>query len=119
MQIGDPAAQLEEARAALGELTGKTVREDVPARMPFYRVLASMADTARVGMVAGGNFALGLDGDGALLPVIADPEAVFAWDTALARPALFAEGGLAAVLGRTQRSSNLLPCAFFAAENIP
>ncbi len=90
--------------------------EDVSSRVPYYRVRASMADTAHVGMVAGGNFALGLDGAGKLLPVVADPEAVFAWDTALERPVVFAEGGLTAVLGREQHSSNLLPCAFFAAE---
>ncbi len=92
--------------------------EDVPSRVPFYRVRASMDDTARVSAVAGGNFAMGLDADGSLLPVVADPEAVFAWDTALARPVPFIEGGLEAVLGRVQRSSNLLPCAFFAAEGV-
>lgn len=90
--------------------------EDVPSRMPFYRVRASMADTAKVSTVAGGSFAMGLDRDGLLLPAVADPEAVFAWDTALARPVPFIEGGLEAVLGRSQRSSNLLPCAFFAAD---
>ena len=90
--------------------------EDAASRVPYYRVRASMADTAKVSAVAGGNFAVGLDGDGALLPVAADPEAVFGWDTALAVPLVFAQGGAAAVLGRKQRSSNLLPCAFFAAE---
>ena len=89
--------------------------EDVSSRAPYYRVRASMADTARVGMVSGGNFALGLDVDGAPLPVIADPETVFGWDTGLAGPVPFMEGGLDAVLGAGQRGSNILPCAFFAA----
>ena len=90
--------------------------EDVPSRVPYYRVRASMADTARVSAVEGGGFAAGFDEAGALLPVTADPEAVFAWDTALERPVPFAEGGLKKVLTGAQHDSNLLPCAFFAAE---
>ena len=90
--------------------------EDVQARVPYYRVRASMDDTAQVRVVEGGNFALGLDETGALLPAVADPEAVFAYDTALERPRVFLQGGLAGVQAKEQHSSNLLPCAFFAAS---
>ncbi len=90
--------------------------EDTPARRPYYRVRASQNDTAQVSEIAGGNFALGFDENGALLPVVSDMGAVFAYDTALKKPLVFAEGGCAKVLAQEQNASNLLPGAFFALE---
>lgn len=90
--------------------------EDARERTPWYRVGTTMADAAQVGLVEGGNFALGFDEAGALLPAVADPRSIFGLDTSLQRPVCFAEGGLAGVLNARQRSSNLFPCAFFAAS---
>ena len=90
--------------------------EDAAERTPFYRVRVSMGDTAQVGVVSGGNFALGFDGKGALLPVMTDMEALFGYDTSLEKPLAFQEGGLAGALSRRQNTSNLLPGAFFALE---
>lgn len=90
--------------------------EDAAERTPYYRVRVSMGDTAQVGVVSGGNFALGFDENGRLLPVLADMEALFGYDTALERPLAFLEGGLSGALSRKQNASNLLPGAFFALE---
>lgn len=90
--------------------------EDVSLRTPYYRVRASMNDTAQVSAIEGGNFALGFAADGTLLPAVADMGAVFAYDTALCEPLVFAQGGCAGVLAQEQNASNLLPGAFFALE---
>lgn len=90
--------------------------EDTAARRPFYRVRVSQNDTAQVSEIAGGNFALGFDENGALLPAVCDMAAVFSYDTALKKPLIFAEGGCAGVFAQEQNASNLLPGAFFALE---
>lgn len=89
--------------------------EDVAEGLAFYRTRASMADTAVVTAVEGGNFALGLTENGARLPAIADPEAVFGYDTALEKPHGFARPGFAARVAK-QATQNIFPCAFFARE---
>lgn len=86
--------------------------EDAALGLPFFRVRASMADTAVVTPVEGGNFALGLNEQGARLPVVVDPEAIFDYDTALARPLGFMSADFAARVQR-QSTQNLFPCAFF------
>lgn len=90
--------------------------EDTAARRPYYRVRASQDDTAQVSEIAGGNFALGFDETGALLPVVTDMGAVFSYDTGLKKPLVFAGGGCAGVFAQEQNASNLLPGAFFALE---
>ena len=90
--------------------------EHTGERTPYYRVRVSLGDTAQVGEVAGGNFALGFDEDGNLLPVAADMSAIFSYDTSLEKPLAFLQEGLAGVLSREQNTSNLLPGAFFALD---
>lgn len=89
--------------------------EDAADGLAFYRTRASMADTAVVTAVEGGNFALGMTEDGTRLPAVADPRAVFGYDTALETPVTFYSGDFAkAVAG--QATQNLFPCAFFLRE---
>lgn len=87
--------------------------EDSETGVPYYRVRASMADSASVSIVEGGNFAFAVTESGEKLKVTVDPEAVFAYDNSLGRPVRFLEGGLSAVAAEEEVFSNLLPCAFF------
>ncbi len=90
--------------------------EDAQSGVPFYRVRASMADTASVQEVKGGNFCLGVDEKGETLPVLVDGRVLFGYDTSLAKARVFMEGGLDAVLSGEQACSNQFPCAFFTAR---
>jgi len=90
--------------------------EDLDAKIPFYRVRASMDDSAEVTEVLGGNFALAIDEAGEYLTPVVDPEAVFAYDKSLQKPVVFARGGLAEVHAFEQITSNLMPMAFFSLE---
>lgn len=90
--------------------------EDVADNTPFYRVRASMADTASVSDITGGNFAVAFDENGNKLTVIADPDAIFAYDTSLTCPVTFVEKGIAGVKAEPQNCSNLLPAAFWCVE---
>ena len=88
--------------------------EDAEEGRPYYRVRASMADTARIEEVKGGNFSLGISEEGKALPVIVDARVLFGYDTALREARVFKEEGLYGVFSRKQAFSNQLPCAFFA-----
>jgi hypothetical protein len=90
--------------------------EDADTGIPYYRVRASMDDSAAVKSIEGGNFSAAFDEEGNHLSVVVDPEAVFSYENSLEKPVRFMEQGLAGVLGETQNTSNLLPCSFFAAE---
>lgn len=87
--------------------------EDSGTGVPFYRVRASMEDSASVSAVEGGNFAFAVTKAGERLSVTVDPEAVFAYDTSLEKPVRFMEGGLAAVRNEEECFSNILPCCLF------
>ena len=86
--------------------------EDAADGRAFYRVRASMGDTAVVTAVEGGNFALGFTAHGQPLPAVVDPRAVFGYDTSLAVPAAFAGDDFAAAVAN-QACQNQFPCAFF------
>jgi len=90
--------------------------EDAETRVPFYRVRASMADSAAVRTIEGGNFAVAFDEEGTKLTAIVDPESMFSYDNSLSVPVIFKENGLSGVLGERQNCSNLLPAAFFGGE---
>ena len=90
--------------------------EDAEEGRPYYRVRASMADTARIEEVKGGNFSLGLDETGEALPVVVDARVLFGYDTALREARVFKEEGLYGVFSRKQAFSNQLPCAFFTTQ---
>lgn len=90
--------------------------EDAASKIPFYRVRASMADTAAVSIVEGGNFAMAVEEDGTLLTPVVDGEAIFGYDNSLENPVIFKEGGLSLVKEQTQNTSNLLPSGFFMVD---
>lgn len=90
--------------------------EDAETKVPYYRVRASMDDSASVHAIEGGNFSVAFDEAGSRIGVIVDPDAVFSYDNSLEKPVLFMEKGLSGVLAEEQIISNLLPCSFFAVE---
>lgn len=90
--------------------------EDVETGVPYFRVRASMGDTACVTSIEGGNFSLSCDELGNRLPVLVDPSLVFGYDTSLAIAAGFREEGLSGLLGREQVTMNQYPCCFFGCE---
>ena len=79
----------------------------------YYRVRASIEDSASVEKVEGGNFSYAVMGDGTVLRTIVDPEAVFAYDTSLVRPVTFEENGLDAVLSHEEVTQNIVPVSFY------
>ena len=85
-------------------------------RTEIYRVRASMEDSASVREVAGANFALAVEEAGEGLPAIVDPEVIFSYDTSLGNPVGFKGQPLEHLLAHRQNRTNIVPCAFFAAD---
>lgn len=79
----------------------------------YYRVRASIVDSASVQAVEGGNFSVATLSDGTRLDTIADPEAIFGYDTSLIKPVVFMEKGLDGVTAYNQHTQNLVPCSFY------
>lgn len=90
--------------------------EDLEEKVPFFRTRASLADSAAVQEIKGGNFSFACLEDGTLLTPVVDPEAVFAYDCSLETAVRFVQDGLAGVYGWKQVTSNLLPCSFYGAQ---
>lgn len=86
--------------------------EDVAEGLPYYRVRVSTADTAEVKQISEGNYLVSVDRAGKRLPVLADPELIFAYDTAMSRPVNFMELSLEELLKREQICQNQVPCGF-------
>ena len=84
--------------------------EDVKEGLAYFRVRASMADTACVTEVKGGNFCLAWDGEGNLLRPLVQPSLVFGEDTSLSRPESFAAHSLKEICAAEQITENLFPC---------
>lgn len=90
--------------------------EDLEENVPFFRVRASLNDSAAVREITGGNFSFACLEDGTLLSPVVDPEAVFSYDCSLQTAVRFAEDGLAGVYGQKQAVANLLPCSFYGTK---
>lgn len=90
--------------------------EDVEGNVPFFRVRASMDDTASVATVEGGNFSMGCLENGEKLTPIVDPERIFSYDVSLQTAVRFAEEGLEGVLSGKQITMNNLPCSFYGVK---
>lgn len=90
--------------------------EDLEEKVPFFRTRASLADSAAVQEIKGGNFSFACLEDGTLLTPVVDPEAVFAYGCSLETAVRFVQDGLAGVYGWKQVTSNLLPCSFYGAQ---
>ncbi len=106
---------------------------NLEAGVPFYRVHASIADTAEVEEFQAGYFYLaftdplpaspigrtpmgdGLAKGGVLLPAIVDPRLVFSQDTSLSLPQGFLQRPLVELLQQRQVASGQTPCGFFGA----
>lgn len=90
--------------------------ENPDSGTPCFCVRASMADTAQVTKVRGGNFAFGMDENGRRLPVIVQPELIFGEDTALERPDGYLTKTSEELCRMHQVTENEFPCCFFAAS---
>lgn len=86
--------------------------EDAKEGLAYFRVRASMEDTARVTEVKGGNFCLAWDGKGNLLRPLVQPSLVFGEDTSLNRPENFETHSLRELCATEQMTENMFPCCF-------
>ena len=86
--------------------------EDVKEGRPYFRVRASMADTAAVTKMEGGNFSIGCLSDGTRLQPVVDPTVVFSYDTSLQKPIGFEGTAVKELLVKEQITMNQLPCSF-------
>ena len=86
--------------------------EDAEIGRAYFRVRASLEDSAVVREVKGGNFCLGWDETGALLQSLVQPGLVFGMDTALAVAKNFRDKPLEALCAAPQVTSNSFPCCF-------
>ncbi len=84
----------------------------------YYRVRASIEDSASVEKVEGGNFSYAVMDDGTVLRTVVDPEAVFLYDTSMVRPVNFEENGLDAVLNHSEVTQNIVPCSFYGCKKV-
>lgn len=90
--------------------------EHVETKIPFYRVRASIVDTASVTEVVGGNFSFGVLEDGTKLTAIVDPDIVFAYDNALTKAVNFEKEGIEALQRMEQVTQNQFPCSFYGTK---
>lgn len=82
----------------------------------FYRVRASIVDSASVQAVEGGNFSYGITSDGEVLSAFVDPESIFSYDNSLVKPVRFVEEGLEGVKRYAETTQNLVPCSFYGVK---
>lgn len=87
--------------------------EQVQKNVPYFRVRASMDDTADVTMIEGGNFGIGFAEDGTRLEAVTDPETVFGYDNSLGCAVVYEQGGIREVETQTRSDANLVPCCMF------
>lgn len=92
--------------------------EDVESNIPFYRVRASMDDTAAVTAILGGNFAFAVKADGSLIAPIVDPTLVFDYDCSMRRAVGFENHSLEELYATEQITMNQLPSAFFGIKEV-
>ncbi len=87
--------------------------EDVERKVPYFRVRASMEDTAAVAKIEGGNFSIGCLENGDLLTPIVDASVLFSYDTSLHEPVGLEEHSVEELLCQEQMTQNQLPCSFY------
>jgi hypothetical protein len=86
--------------------------------MPYYRLRASVGDTAEVETFEAGHFALAFlerAQQTDQLPALVDPAVVFGYNTSLSAPDRFNQTSLANLLQACQITTGKTPCAFFGA----
>ncbi len=92
--------------------------EDVETGIPYFRVRASMADTAAVQAIMGGNFSMGYLEDGTQLKPIVDPEVIFGYDNSMRKAVALEEKSLDELYEREQIVANQLPCNFYGVKRV-
>lgn len=92
--------------------------EDLDTKLPYFRVRASMEDTADVSQVEGGNFSLAVDEMGNRLYPIVDAECIFGYDTSMEQPIQFWQKGLDSLMEEQQNCQNVFPCSFYGKKSI-
>ncbi len=92
--------------------------EDMETKVPFFRVRASMEDTAAVAAIEGGNFSMACLENGDKLSPVVEPELIFAYDSSLQTAVNFEQNGLDSILAAKQITMNNLPCSFYGAKKI-
>ena len=90
--------------------------EQVKEKLPYFRVRASLEDTAKVSTVRGCNFRIAFGNDGKYLPALVQPDLIFGWDSAMIRPIFFESNSLSEILATEQLTGNYLPCCMTAWE---
>lgn len=90
--------------------------EDVDQKLPYYRVRIALADAAKVSEVEAGNFMISVNQNGDMLPIIADPELVFSYDTSCIKPVRFLQTEVLALAGCRQLCANQVPSGFACAH---
>ncbi len=80
--------------------------------VPFYRLRASVADSAEVETIEAGHFALAFS-DADQLPALIDPNVIFGQNTSFSQPDRFTATPLAELLSERQITTGKTPCAFF------
>lgn len=88
--------------------------EDVDSGLPYYRVRYSTADSARVSEIEQGNYYFSLTKEGNRLPMIADPQIIFDYDTSFQKPVGFLNAGINELLQAKQAVENQVPCGVCA-----
>ncbi len=92
---------------------------NLECNLPYYRLRASVADTAEVTSVEAGNYMLAFrDGadDAQILPVIVDPFLVFGQNTSFYSADAFYQNGLKNLLAQKQITCGRTPCGFAASQ---
>lgn len=90
--------------------------EDLESKVPYFRVRASMDDTAAVKAIAGGNFSFACLEDGTKLQPIVDAEVIFKYDTSMREAVGFMENSIEELFKEKQNTMNLLPCNFYGVK---
>lgn len=97
--------------------TGQTMKawmqvEDTEKNLPYYRVRISTKDSAKVSLVARGNYYFSLGPNQELLDMIVDPSIIFSHDTSYQKPVGFLNDPLKNILSKKQVTKNNVPCGF-------
>lgn len=90
--------------------------EDVEEYIPYFRVRASMDDTAAVKKIEGGNFSAACLKGGEMLYPLVDPTLIFGYDCSMRKAVGFEEKTLTEIKNSAQITTNQLPCSFYGVE---
>lgn len=90
--------------------------EEMAGNTPYFRVRASMDDTADVREIEGGNFGYGCLASGEKMEHFVDPIQIFSYDTAYNMAVGFQVGSIEELKREKQRMQNQLPCCFFGTK---